>query len=96
MATLEINLDDNKIQNLLQSGESLKLLLEEALNQLLQAEITEHLQAAPGERTDERRSYLGRLLPPQAHHAGGYPGVGGAARPSGHLPDRALRKIPAK
>jgi transposase-like protein len=57
MATLQIKLDDDKIQDLLQSGDSLRVLLEQALNQLLQAEITEHLHATPGERTDERRGY---------------------------------------
>lgn len=57
MATLQINLDDDKLQSLLQSGDSLKGLLEEALSQMLQAEMTEHLQAAPAERTDERRGY---------------------------------------
>jgi transposase-like protein len=57
MASLEITLDDAKIQDLLRSDEPLRRLLEALLNELLQAELTEHLQAAPGERTEHRRGY---------------------------------------
>lgn len=57
MATLEINLDDDQLQNLLRSDDRLRQLLEAMLNQLLQAEMTEHVQAAPNERTDTRRGY---------------------------------------
>jgi putative transposase len=57
MATLEITLDDDQLQNLLRSDDRLQQLLEAMLNQLLQAEMTEHLQAEPQERTDERRGY---------------------------------------
>ena len=57
MTTIEINLDDKKMQALLQGDRGLAVLLEEVLNQLLQAELTEHLQAAPGERTDTRQGY---------------------------------------
>ena len=55
MASLEITLDDTKIQDLLQSDEPMRRLLEALLNELLQAELTEHLHAAPGERTKHRR-----------------------------------------
>lgn len=57
MATIEINFNDDQLQNLLQSDDRLQQLLETMLNQLLQAEMTEHLQAAPKERTDKRRGY---------------------------------------
>jgi hypothetical protein len=33
------------------------VLLEPILNQILQAEMTEHLGAEPGEQTDDRRGY---------------------------------------
>ena len=33
------------------------VLLEPILNQILQAEMTEHLKAEPGEQTDDRRGY---------------------------------------
>ena len=57
MATLEITLDDNQLQTLLRSDDRLQQLLESMLNQLLQAEMTEPLKAAPGERTDQRKGY---------------------------------------
>jgi transposase-like protein len=54
MATFEITTRDEKIQDLLQSDRGMAALLEPILNQLLQAEMTEHLRAEPGERTDQR------------------------------------------
>jgi transposase-like protein len=57
MASLQINLPDEKIQTLLHSDRALQRILESALNQLLEAELTEHLQAEPGERTAHRRGY---------------------------------------
>jgi transposase-like protein len=57
MATIEITIDDEKIQDLLQSDQGMAALLEPILNQLLQAEMTEHLRAEPGERTDQRRGW---------------------------------------
>ena len=57
MATFEITIDDEKIQDLLQSDRGMATLLEPILNQLLQAEMTEHLQAERGERTADRRGW---------------------------------------
>ena len=57
MATFEITIDNEKIQNLLQSDQGMAALLEPILNQLLRAEMTEHLRAEPGERTAERRGW---------------------------------------
>lgn len=57
MATIEITIEDEKIQDLLQSDQGMAALLQPVLNQLLQAEMTEHLRAEPGERTDSRRGY---------------------------------------
>lgn len=47
MATLELNLDDERLQALLQGDRGLAVLLEGILNQVLQAELTDHLGAAP-------------------------------------------------
>jgi len=55
MATFEIAIDDKKIQDLLQSDQGMAALFEPILNQLLQAEMTEHLRAELGECTDQRR-----------------------------------------
>lgn len=57
MATIEIEIDDEKIQQLLQGDGGMAVLLEPILNQILQAEMTEHLKAEPGEQTDDRRGY---------------------------------------
>jgi len=57
MATIEIEIDDEKIQQMLQGDRGMAVLLEPILNQILQAEMTEHLKAKPGEQTDDRRGY---------------------------------------
>ena len=57
MATFEITISDEKIQELLQGDRGMAALLEPILNQILQAEMTDHLGASPEERTDERRGY---------------------------------------
>jgi len=50
-------IDDNKIQDLLQSDQGLAALLGPILNQVLDAEMTEHLHAAPHEQTEHRQGY---------------------------------------
>jgi transposase-like protein len=57
MATFEITIDNEKIQELLQGDRGMAVLLEPILNQILQAEMSEHLGAEPGERTDGRQGY---------------------------------------
>ena len=57
MATIEITIEDQKIQELFRNDRGMAALLEPALNQLLQAEMKEHLNAEPGERTSARRGY---------------------------------------
>jgi len=57
MATFQITLNDEKIQGAREDGTVLSVLLEAMLNQVLQAEMTEHLGAAPGERTSRRRGH---------------------------------------
>jgi transposase-like protein len=54
MATIEITIDDEKIQELRQGDRGMTALLEPVLNQVLQAEMPEHLGAKSGERTDHR------------------------------------------
>ena len=55
MTQIEFTLDREGIERLLQSDRGLAELLERALNQVLESEITEHLGAGPHERTPERR-----------------------------------------
>jgi transposase-like protein len=57
MATIEIEIDDEKIHQLLRGDRGMAVLLEPILNQILQAEMTEHLGAEPEEHTDDRRGY---------------------------------------
>ena len=57
MATIEITTDNEKIQELLRGDRGMAVLLEPILNQILQAEMTEHLKAEPGEQTNDRRGY---------------------------------------
>ncbi|MCS4039941.1 transposase-like protein [Salinibacter ruber] len=57
MATFEITINDEKIQDLLRGDRGMAALLEPILNQILQAEMTEHLKAEPGEQTSGRRGY---------------------------------------
>jgi len=58
MATFEITIDDNKIQDLVQSAQGLAALLGPTLSQVLDAEMAEHLEAAPHEQTDRRQGHL--------------------------------------
>ena len=57
MASLQINLDDQQVQAARENGSLLSVLLEATLNQVLQAEMTEHIGAAPGERTSRRTGH---------------------------------------
>jgi transposase-like protein len=57
MATFEITISDEKIQELLHGDRGIAALLEPILNQILQAEMTEHLGASPEERTSGRQGY---------------------------------------
>ena len=57
MATVQIEIDDEKIHQLLRGDRGMAVLLEPILNQILQAEMTEHLGAEPDEQTDDRRGY---------------------------------------
>jgi transposase-like protein len=57
MATFEMEIPDEKIQEMLQGDRGIAVLLEPILNQILQSEMTEHLGAESGERTDSRSGY---------------------------------------
>jgi putative transposase len=55
MARIEVTIDGEQIQQLLRGDRGLADLLERVLNDILEVEITEHLGAAPHERTPKRR-----------------------------------------
>lgn len=57
MAQYQITLDDGIVHRLFQRDGGLSTLVEQVLNQVLEAQVGEHLQAAPYERTEERQGY---------------------------------------
>ena len=57
MAHLRVTIDTDKLEDLFASDEGLAALAEQVLNQVLDAQMTEHLQAKPYERTDQRRGW---------------------------------------
>ena len=57
MADIQFTISEEKIQEVLFGDRGVEVLMEELMNQLLQAEMTEHLRATPGEQTDRRRGY---------------------------------------
>lgn len=57
MAHLEVTIDTDELKDLFTGDEGVALLVEEVLNQVLDAQMTNHLQAQPYERTERRRAY---------------------------------------
>ncbi len=57
MTQIEVSFDEKTIREVLLGDRGAEVLLEKVMNQVLQAEMTEHIGAEPGERTDERRGY---------------------------------------
>jgi len=54
MADLEVTIPGELIQQLFTSDEGMELLVEEVVNQVLEAEMADFLKADNYERTDER------------------------------------------
>src|SRR5215831_13725399 len=65
MTQYQLTVDSDTLQQLFAGRGQLAHLVEEVLNQVLQAQVTEQLQAAPYERTDERRGYRNGYKPYQ-------------------------------
>ena len=57
MTPIQITLDAESLQALFSSDDPMRELLEAAVNQVLEAEMSEHIGAQRYERTDERRQY---------------------------------------
>jgi putative transposase len=57
MATYEITLNSEQLSGLLTEDRGLQGLVETVLNQVLEAQITEHIGAQPYERSVERKAY---------------------------------------
>jgi transposase-like protein len=65
MAHLQVTIDTDKLKDLFASDAGMAALAEEIMNQVLDAQMTEHLQAKPYERTDRRRAYRNGYKPRQ-------------------------------
>lgn len=57
MAHFQVIVDEAIVQQLFQRDDGLALLVQQVVNQILQTQVTEHLQAGPYERTTERQGY---------------------------------------
>jgi len=57
MTDYEVKLNSEAMSNLLTSKDGLAQLIEEVLNQVLEAEVTEHLKAERYERSEDRTGY---------------------------------------
>jgi len=60
MSPTQFTISEEKIQAILFGERGVEVLTEPLTGQLLQAEMTEHRGAAPGEQTKKRRGYRNR------------------------------------
>src|SRR5260370_37691999 len=65
MTQYQLTLDSESVQRLFGENEQLTPLLEAVVNQVLEAQVSEHLHAEPYERTAERRGYRNGYKPRQ-------------------------------
>ena len=57
MAQYQVTVDDELLHGLFHGDSGVAKLMEQVLNQVLQAQATEQLQAGPYERTEQRQGY---------------------------------------
>ena len=65
MTQYQLTLDGETVQRLFGNSEQLRQLLESVVNQVLEAQVAEHVQAEPYERTEERQGYRNGYKPRQ-------------------------------
>ncbi|GMA63073.1 hypothetical protein GCM10025859_35130 [Alicyclobacillus fastidiosus] len=63
MAQYQITVDEEILHGLFHGDEGVGLLLEQVVNQILQAQVSEQLQATPYQRTGERQGYRNGTYP---------------------------------
>ncbi len=63
MAEDDVSVAHDLLPGLLNGPEGLARLIEAILNQILKAQMTEHLRASPYERTPERQGYRNGVRP---------------------------------
>ena len=57
MTQIEVSFDEETLRKVLLGDKGAEVLLEKVMKEVLQAEMTDHLGAEPGERTDDRQGY---------------------------------------
>ncbi len=65
MTQYQLTVDSDTLQHLFGGDGQMARLLEQVLNQVLEAQVTDHLQAAPYERTEQRQGYRNGYKPRQ-------------------------------
>ena len=65
MTQYQLTVESETVQRLFGGNEQVARLLEAVLNQVLEAQVGEHLQAEPYERTEQRRGYRNGYKPRQ-------------------------------
>jgi putative transposase len=65
MTQYQLTVDSDALQRLFGGNEQMAHLLEQVLNQVLEAQVAEHVHAEPYERTQERRGYRNGYKPRQ-------------------------------
>jgi putative transposase len=65
MTQYQLTVDSEMVQRLFADNDQLARMLEQVLNQVLEAQVAEHVQAEPYERTQERRGYRNGYKPRQ-------------------------------
>jgi len=57
MTQIEVSFDEKTLCEVLFGDKGVEVLLENVMNEMMEAELTEHIGAEPGEQTDDRRGY---------------------------------------
>jgi transposase-like protein len=65
MTHYQLTVDSEMVQRLFADNDQLARMLEQIVNQVLEAQVAEHVQAEPYERTQERRGYRNGYKPRQ-------------------------------
>jgi len=65
MTPIQLTLDPAQVQQLFTQDGQMTQLIEQVVTQILQAQVTDHVQALPHERTDQRHGYRNGTKPRQ-------------------------------
>jgi transposase-like protein len=57
MAQIEVSFDEKTLREVLFGDKGVEVLLENVMNEMMEAELTEHIGAEPSEQTGDRRGY---------------------------------------